>query len=84
VIDLPGDVWAEMSAVQARLGIIQCRRYPSIIAHRRAIAAIYLAALSVVGIVFGKLAEKTGVVGTIFKALKAVVDLLIGNLSHKK
>lgn len=41
-IDMPADALTAMSAVEARVGLLQCRRYGAIVAHRRKLARIYL------------------------------------------
>ncbi len=41
VIDMPADYLFAMSRAEASVGVVQCDRYPEIIAHRRNIAASY-------------------------------------------
>lgn len=44
-VDMPDDHLVQMTSLAARVGIAQCERYADIIAHRRAIAAVYRAEL---------------------------------------
>ncbi len=44
-IDMPGDYLQTMTSLEARVGLIQCDRYPEVIAHRRRLANIYFEAL---------------------------------------
>lgn len=45
-IDMPDDYLSVMSPIEAAVGLVQCDRYPSIIAHRRHIASVYDKALA--------------------------------------
>jgi dTDP-4-amino-4,6-dideoxygalactose transaminase len=49
VIDMPPDHLQAMAAVEGRVGVVQSRRYPEIVEHRRRIAAIYDEELQGVG-----------------------------------
>ncbi|MCB1857565.1 MAG: DegT/DnrJ/EryC1/StrS family aminotransferase [Gammaproteobacteria bacterium] len=46
IIDMPEDYLQAMTPLEARVGTIQCYRYPDIVAHRRKLAQIYFGELA--------------------------------------
>lgn len=45
IIDMPTDYLEQITELEARVGIAQCRKYPKIISHRQKLAQIYFATL---------------------------------------
>jgi len=46
IIDMPDDYLLQMTPIEARVGVEQCLKYPTIVAHRRKLARIYLNGLA--------------------------------------